>query len=166
MQFYEKGFNDPILIKRDDILDLESENERLQKKAASYTRPVKRDNKIVYEIDPKYETHVREIAEKITANTLQVTKIKIRLDEIDKMFKTFPNGLRTWADLIDQKQYLDRKIRNPEQFVCYFDWSEKEKIAKYEAERKQKQAELLAQLAIVDECIERIRPLLFGRASN
>jgi hypothetical protein len=162
MQFYEKGWNDPISIKKCDIFDLEGENERLQKEAASYTRPVIKDNKTIYEIDPKYESRAREIAEKITANKLRVTKIKIRLDEIDKMFKTFPNDLKTWDDLIEQKQYLERKIRNPEQFVCYIDRSEKEKIAKLEAERERKQAEILAQLAVVDECIKKIRPLLFG----
>jgi hypothetical protein len=166
MPFYENGGNDLISILRDNILDLESENERLQKKAASYTKSVKRDNKIVYEIDPKYETQAREIAEKITANTLRVTKMKGHLDEIDKMFKTFPNGLRTWEDLIGQKQYLERKIRNPEQFVCYIDWSDKEKTAKLEAEREQKQAEILAKLTVVDECIKKIRPLLFESTSN
>jgi len=166
MLFYEKGYNDPVSIERDEVLDLESENERLQKKAASYTRPVKRDNKIVYEIDPKYQTQAREIAEKITANTLRVTKIKVHLDKIDKVFKTFPNGLRTWVDLIDQKQNLERKIRNPEQFVCYIDRSEKEKMAKREEERKQKQAEILAQLTVVDECIKKIRPLLFESTSK
>jgi len=109
MQYYEKGWNDPISIKKCDIFDLESENERLQKEAASYTRPIKRNNKIINEVDPKYESRVIEIADKITANKMRVTKIQIFLDEIDKMFKTFPDSLGTWENLIDQKQYLEKK---------------------------------------------------------
>ena len=165
MQYYEKGWNDPISIKKCDIFDLESENERLQKEAASYTRPIKRNNKIINEVDPKYESRVIEIADKITANKMRVTKIQIFLDEIDKMFKTFPDSLGTWENLIDQKQYLEKKTRNPEHFVCFIDRSE-EKMANHAAERKRQQAEILAQLAVVDECIKKIRPLPFESTSN
>ena len=161
MQFDERSWSDPISIRKREVIDLESENEKLQKELTSYKHSVIKSDEPKCKIGPKYEDKAREIAERIGSNRLLITKLKIRLEKIDEIFKTFPSGLRTWDDLIDQKQYLERKIRNPEQFVCYFDRSEKEKIAELAKERERKQAEIGAQLAIVDDCINKIRPLLF-----
>ncbi|MFB3764364.1 MAG: hypothetical protein ACE14P_03840 [Methanotrichaceae archaeon] len=153
--------DDPISVKKCDIIDLENNIERLQKELSSYTRSVTKDNETVQEVYPQYEVRAKEIANMITADKMRVAKIKICLDKIDKMFQTFPDGLKTWDDLMNQKQYLERKLRNPEHFVCYFDWSKREEISKFEAERKEKQAEIISQLSVVDGCIEKIRPLIF-----
>jgi len=161
MRSCERDWDDPISIKKCDIVDLENSIERLQKELASYTRSVTKDDETVHEIYPQHETRAKEIIDEIAVNKLRITKIEICLDKIDKMFQAFPEDLRTWDDLINQKQYLERKLRNPEHFVCYFDWSKREELSKFEVERKRKQAEILSQLSVVNACIEKIRPLIF-----